>query len=352
MLFLKELEHRKHHPNMKFVSVQCCFFFVLMLAMFSACSEKEEQVVVYTSVDRIYSEPILQAFEDKTGIEVLAVYDVEANKTTGLFNRLVMERQNPKADVFWNGEIMYTLKLKEQGILAKYTSEGLEKIPEGFKDNEGYWMAFGGRARVFIVNRTLLARDQYPKSIHDLIEDDVDDQLKGIANPVFGTTAFHMAAIYAAYGENKAFDLYGAIAQSDIHIVEGNSAVRDLVGAGRLAYGLTDTDDALGAINKGLPVDIVFPDQDGLGTLVIPNSVGLIAGGPHPKNGQDFIDYLLSEEAIRLMVTSGWCQVSVRDFDFDYPLEFDHLKLISVTYEDIDEASAPSIQRLIELFQQ
>jgi len=58
-------------------------------------------VVVYTSVDQVYSEPVIRAFEKRTGILVLPVYDVEASKTTGLVNRLIAERGRPQADVFW-----------------------------------------------------------------------------------------------------------------------------------------------------------------------------------------------------------------------------------------------------------
>ena len=66
---------------------------------------KAEQVVVYTSLDQIFSEPVLREFEKETGIKVRAVYDVEATKTTGLVNRLIAEKNNPQADVFWNSEV-------------------------------------------------------------------------------------------------------------------------------------------------------------------------------------------------------------------------------------------------------
>ena len=53
------------------------------------------QVVIYTSVDQVYSQPILDRFEKETGITVKAVYDVEASKTTGLVNRLIAEKSRP-----------------------------------------------------------------------------------------------------------------------------------------------------------------------------------------------------------------------------------------------------------------
>src|SRR5438128_2242010 len=47
------------------------------------------EVVVYTSQDQVYAEPILKKFERQAGIRVRAVYDSEAIKTVGLVNRLL-----------------------------------------------------------------------------------------------------------------------------------------------------------------------------------------------------------------------------------------------------------------------
>ena len=70
---------------------------VFLLFMIISCTKsKEAEVVVYTSLDQIFSEPILQEYEKRTGVKVKAVYDVEASKTTGLVNRLIAEKDRPK----------------------------------------------------------------------------------------------------------------------------------------------------------------------------------------------------------------------------------------------------------------
>ena len=56
-------------------------------------------------------------------------------------------------------------------------------------------------------------------------------------------------------------------------------------------------DDANEALKAGAPVEVVYPDQDDLGTLVMPTSVVLIRGGPNPDEGRGLIDYLLSDAA-------------------------------------------------------
>ena len=49
-------------------------------------------VVIYTSQDEVFAEPILEEFEKQTGIQVRPVFDSEAVKTVGLVNRLLTER--------------------------------------------------------------------------------------------------------------------------------------------------------------------------------------------------------------------------------------------------------------------
>ena len=52
-------------------------------------------------------------------------------------------------------------------------------------------------------------------------------------------------------------------------------------------------------MEDGQPIAMVMPDQDGLGVPVMPNMVSLIAGAPHPEEGQKLIDYLLSADVER-----------------------------------------------------
>ncbi len=60
------------------------------------------------------------------------------------------------------------------------------------------------------------------------------------------------------------------------------SSVARAVANGELAFGLTDTDDALIEREADWPVAIVFPDQgdEQMGTLLIPNTVAIVKGLP------------------------------------------------------------------------
>lgn len=286
----------------------------LALVCLAAChaGETKNIVVVYTSLDQPFSEPILRDFESQIGIEVRAVYDVEAAKTTGLVNRLLAESDRPRADVFWSSEYAQTLLLQDRGVLTPYDSPSAEDIPEQYRDSENNWTGFAVRARVILVNTELVPRDRYPQSIFDLLDPVWGEGEVGLANPLFGTTATHAAALFAALGPEQAQGFFKGLLDQKVRVVDGNSVVRDMVVSGELKVGLTDTDDAYAAVAKGEPVEIIFPDQDGLGTLLIPNTVAMINGAPHCEEAKCLIDFLLSPEVEAKLARSASRQMPVR----------------------------------------
>jgi iron(III) transport system substrate-binding protein len=285
---------------------------IFLWVLLGCSGEKQPEVVIFTSVDQIFSEPILQAYEKQTGVKVKAVYDVEASKTTGLVNRLIAEKNNPKCDVFWNSEFGRTLILKQKDILTPYRSPSAEDIPAKFKDPQGYWTGYAARARVLVYNTKMLDPSQLPQSIFDL----VDDQWRGkiaLAYPLFGTTATHVAALYSRLGKEKTEVYLKELKDNEVLIVDGNSVVRDLVVEGKLPLGLTDTDDVNVAMQSGKPVKMFFPDKNGIGTLFIPNTIALIKNAPHPAEGKKLIDYLLSKKIEGKLAFSESAQIPVRD---------------------------------------
>ena len=290
--------------------LRCCtMLFVLALVCWIPAGWGDvETVVVYVSLDEMYSQPILEAYGKKAGIRVNAVYDTEASKTTGLVNRLIAEKARPRADVYWNNEIVQMLRLKQKGILEAYVSPAQGAIPTAFKDPEGYWTGMAARARVIIYNTEKVSNP--PASIMDLLKPEWAGKA-AIGSPLFGTTAAQAAALFAVWGDAKAKSFFQGLKDNRIAVLPGNAAVRDLVARGEYAWGLTDTDDANGGVEDGFPVKWLLPDQQdgGLGTLVIPNTIALIKGGPHAAAGKKLIDYLLSPDVERQLAASRSIQI-------------------------------------------
>ncbi len=311
----------------------------ISLLFLSSCSgerniEEEKKVVVYTSVDQHIAEEILNDFENETGIKVLPVFDIEASKTTGLANRLISEKDNPQGDVFWSSEIIMTLKLKEEGIFQPYISEESLNIPKSYKDKDGFWTGFGGRARVMIVNKDIFKNGEYPSSVYDLTNEKYKDYKKAIAYPMFGTTLTHIFVMSQNWGLDEAVQYFVDAQENNTLIVDGNSVVRDLVASGEIAFGITDTDDAFAAVKDGKPVEVIYLDQDSIGTLVIPNTVGLVNGCSNPEEGKIFMDFILKKETENKLIEMGFIDISLNDEEPDLKfLECDFQK----AYENSDE---------------
>ena len=280
---------------------------------FFQCSTAKNEVVVYCALDRMYAEPILMEFETESGIKVKAVYDTELTKTVGLVNRIIAETDHPQCDVFWNNEISRTIALQRKGLLSPYQSSSGHDMPSEFRDPDGFWTGFAARGRVIIYNKEKIQEKDLPTSVLDL----TDSRWRGkaaMAYPLFGTTATHSAVLFALWGKEDFVSFFNKVKENEIAILDGNATVRDQVVSGKYSWGLTDTDDANGAIEDGKNVGIIYPDQgeNGLGTLVIPNTVAVIKNSSNSKNAQKLVDYILRPETERILANSRAAQIPLR----------------------------------------
>lgn len=294
------------------------FSLAIFLAALSGCDRSSDssadsggEVVVYTSVDDVFARPVAEQFQAETGIEVKLVPDTEETKSTGLLNRLIAEKGRPVADVFWSGDPARATILKAKGVSAPYHSPNAVGMAEGFHDPDGHWSALSARARVIIYNTDHVPEAKAPRDLDAFL----DPKWKGkacIANPLFGTTSMHAAALFAVRGEEGGKAFFEGLLENDVAVLSSNGEVKRRVAAGDYAFGLTDTDDASVALGEGKAVGVIYPGAGSEGTLVMPNAAVLIADGPNPGNGKRFIDYLLTAEVEQALAESEAAQMPLR----------------------------------------
>ena len=327
-----------------------CKYFLVTAALVTcamilvSCSRTRpgsKTVTVYVSEDQVFSEPILKGFEKETGIKVRAVYDTEEAKSTGAMNRLIAEKNNPRADVYWANEPIRAEVLKQKGISAPYVSPNAKDIPAMFKDPDGYWTGFSARARVLVVNDSVKDR---PETILAY----TDPRWKGravIANPLFGTTTSEMAAIFTIWGDEKAKGFMAAMKQNRVAISTSNGESADFVAQGRYAFSLVDSDDAVNRMRQGEPVTMVYPDQgeNGMGCFIVPNAAVLIKGAPHPDAARRLIDYLLSRETERRLALADCAQIPLHP-GVEAPPELKPMKAIKVMKVDYAEVARKMVE--------
>jgi iron(III) transport system substrate-binding protein len=290
---------------------------------------------------------VLEAFERETGVRVRPVYDTEANKSRGLALRLRSEASRPRADVFWSSEVLQMVSLRDAGVLEPYRSRSAEGIPERFRDPDGYWTGFAARFRVLVYNRKRVSRP--PGSLLEL----TDPRWKGevaMADPLFGATTTEAVALFAELGTERAREYYRARQENRTRIVDGNSVAAEWTARGDTMVGQTDMDDAFIRIDRGADLGVVFPDQDGMGAVLIPNTAALVRGAPHAEQGRKLLDFLLRPETELLLASLPSRQLplhpSVRDRLPEKVKPLASVRAMAVDYSGL-AASYPEVDRTL-----
>ena len=297
----------------------------LIASVIGGCGRGEQrEVVLYTSADDYLVREVVSAYERKSGVRVRVQGDTEATKTTGLVLRLLAEKANPRADVWWSSEPFGTIRLAREGVLERYVSAVSEadlggKWPATLRARDEMWYGFGSRGRVIAYNTDLTPREDVPRTLRDLTDPKWAGRV-GIARPQFGTTRGHVGALAMMCGEPALRAWLEAMKASGVRIYDGNATVVQAMARGEILLCLTDTDDVYAGQRNGWPVDLVYETLDestpeglcSFGPLVMPNTVALVRGAPNRDEGVALIDFLLSEEVERIMANSESRNAPVR----------------------------------------
>lgn len=284
------------------------------------------RVLVYTSADDVLAKEVLAACSQATGLEVVGLFDTEATKTTALESRIRAERDRPRGDIFWSSEGFAVLRLAGDGLLGMLPEPLWSSWPGQHRDPSRRWLAFAARARVVVMRKGFAPiatwGDLGTPGLGVGAAPGSDSRI-AIADPRFGTTSSHVAALEQVWGEfHRSGRATGAAPPSldawidgmrsnGVEVLPGgNAATVDAVARGVCAYGLTDTDDALVAIDRGLPVEMCLPRTlpagvAGGGTMIVPNTVARIAGGPGDPAAVDAVLAYLVSPACELLIASS-----------------------------------------------
>ena len=331
------------------IIITACLFFSLQ-----SCRENPRpnyrKVVLYCSVDQEIAEPIIAEFEKQTGIDVLTRFDTEASKTVGLVQRIRAEAASPIADVLWSNEIFHTIRLARELLLDSYGSDLTKDWPTRYADPKGRWYGFALRARVIAYNTVQITAADAPRCLEDVL----DSKWKGrlvMAAPEFGTTGGDVASWFAHYDSARAKQTLERLKANDIRLVAGNSIAVRMVATGQADVCFTDTDDVYAAQRNGWPVAMNYLDQGGDGALAIPNTAALIKGGGNPKEAEELMEFLLSDQLEKMLLSSDSHNCPIR------PVLAEQFKLyvipkpLDVDYEKIADNLSAAIRVAREVLQ-
>jgi len=123
------------------------------------------------------------------------------------------------------------------------------------------------------------------------------------------------------------------------------------VGRGEFAIGLTNSPNYYLARQNNLPVGVVYPDQDvgGFGTPVNPNVVAVIKGAANPEAARKLIDFLLSPEGQRILVTQDYEISLIADVNSSEVPPLQSIKRTAVTAQRLADLEEETLKLLTSL---
>jgi len=315
--------------------------FIAFLLLTQAAPAGASELVIYSGRKESAFKPVVELFERRTGVKVA----LKTGKTSGLANEILQERQRPRADILIATEAGICELLARKGALEPYRSPNAGPIPPEYKSAKGFWTGISGRARVILYNTGLVKEKEIPTSVLDV----ADTRWKGkvaIAATRERTTLAWLAALVHVMGEARAKTYIDTLRQNGLHILPDNSDVWRGVGNGEFALGLTNSPNYYLALEAGLPVGVIYPDQGPaeMGALVNPNVVAIVKGAKNSAEARRFVDFILSREAQEILVRHAFEIPLVPGADVRKVRPLGSFRVLKVTQEHLGDLEDTTIK--------
>lgn len=255
----------------------------------------DSKLVVYSGRNESLVQPVIDQFQDATGIEVSVRY----GSTAQLAAQLVEEGDRSPADVYFAQDGGALGALTKAEMFAELPGEMLGAVDERFQAVDGTWVGTSGRVRVIAYNGEELAESDVPDSVFDLTTPEWSGRV-GIAPGNASFQAF-VTAIRVLEGEDVAQRWLEGMAANNVERFDNNVLVLDAVNDGVVDLGLInhyywyekvaeEGEDAVSARLKFLP-------GDDPGSLINVAGVGVLASSDRSDEATQFVEFLLSEDA-------------------------------------------------------
>ncbi len=257
-----------------------------------------DEVNVYSYRQPFLTDPLFDAFTEKTGIAVNTVF---AKK--GLLERLENEGANSPADLLLVTNVGRLAGAVESGVTQSVDSDVLsENIPQTYRDPEGHWFGLTNRARIIVTSK-----DRVGAGVLESYEDLAKPELAGRICTRSGKHEYMVeliASIVAHHGEAEARNWLSGVKGNLARKPQGNDRAQvKAIAEGQCDVAIINS-YYMGAMlsdpeqeGPAKTVNIVFPNQSGRGTHMNISGVIMTKAAPNREHAVKLLEYLSSDEA-------------------------------------------------------
>jgi len=235
--------------------------FLISLIMFLgagtlAVKAFSEEISMYSGLPRVTSDKVTEELMKMTGINIHCL-----SLSGGvLWSRIQSEKPNIQADLVDGMGAFDAIEAKRQGLFVPYKSKAWDRIPERFKDPDGYYYHPNLWAAMLASNPKLLEEKRLdpPKSWHDLVDPKWKGQISIPSPLTSGSGQIILLGLVYMMGEDAAFDYLEKLDKNIKEYTKSGGAPAFQTARGEVVLGLSDTTNIYHYILENYPIKGVF----------------------------------------------------------------------------------------------
>ncbi|MDI2098355.1 iron ABC transporter substrate-binding protein [Ruicaihuangia caeni] len=274
----------------------------------SDAPESDGAFTLYSGRNEALIQPLIDQFEQETGIEV----EVRYGNTAEMGALLLEEGDRTPAQVFLSQDAGALGALAKADMFMTLPDDIADAVPAGFTSTDGSWVGVTGRARVVVYDSEKLAASDIPDTVDALVEPEWASRL-GVA-PTNASFQSFVTAYRVLEGDAAADEWVAALSENDPQIFENNNAILTAVNDGALDAGLINhyywyqLAAEVGVDN--MRAQLAYPKAGDPGSIVNVTGAGVLQNGASDADALEFVRYLVSQQAQQYFVEQT----------FEYPL--------------------------------
>lgn len=266
---------------------------VLVVAVAAGCSSEPDRLVVYSGRSKELIGPLLDRFVEETGTKV----DVRYGDSADLALALGEEGERSDADVFISQSPGAMGYVEGADLLAELPDDLLARVPEEDVSDDGRWVGLTGRVRVLVYNKDLVAEDELPASVLDLVEPEYEGKV-GVA-PTNASFQDFVTYLRSDVGDDEAAAWLEGMADNDAQTFANNVDIVAAVADGDLPMGLVNHYYVAQekAVDPLTDAELHFFPGGDPGALLLVTTAGVLGTADQVESGRELVEFLLTDES-------------------------------------------------------